>query len=196
MNNRFNQDKVLKDLSQGSEQALDDLFNHYYPRLYKFSKSFLKMEDGIDDILQEVFLKIWNKRTSIRNSESFNSYIFTITRNLLLNELRFCLNKQKVHKQILETSLAEEYISAGTVEYKELKDKVDQLIEKLPAKQKEIFRMSRIEGLSHKEIATKKNISTKTVEYHISQSINFIKARLGKHGFLSALYTYLFLHFF
>lgn len=193
MHIEFNQDKVLKKLADNNQQALEELFNHYYPRLYNFSKSFLKLDDGIDDILQEVFLKIWHKRKAIKSSESFNSYIFTITRNLLLNELRSRLNNQKFRDRIAEASMAEEYLTMGNLEYDELKERVESIIDELPPKQQEIFRMSRMEGLSHKEIAEKKNISTKTVEYHIGQSISSIKSRLEELGFLSVLYFYLFL---
>ncbi|MGQ7871336.1 RNA polymerase sigma-70 factor [Sunxiuqinia sp. sy24] len=193
MDIEFNQSKVLKELSEDNQQALEELFNYYYSRLYSFSKSFLKLEYGIDDILQEVFLKIWHNRKEIRSSESFNSYIFTITRNLLLNELRSRLNNQKFRDQMVEASVAEEYLTMGNLEYDELKERVENLIDELPPKQQEIFRMSRIEGLSHKEIAEKKNISTKTVEYHIGQSISLIKVRLEELGLLSVLYFYLFL---
>ncbi|MHA7110037.1 RNA polymerase sigma-70 factor [Sunxiuqinia elliptica] len=193
MDTAFNQDRILKELAKSNKQALEELFNYYYPRLYNFSKSFLKLEDGIDDVLQEVFLKIWHNRAEIKRSESFNSYIFTITRNLLLNELRSRLNNQKLRDRILEASVAEEFLSMGNVEYDELKEKVEEIINELPQKQREIFRMSRIEGLSHKEIAEKKSISTKTVEYHIGQSISMIKSRMETLGFLSVLYFYLFL---
>lgn len=193
MDTAFNQDRILEELAKSNKQALEELFNYYYPRLYNFSKSFLKLEDGIDDVLQEVFLKIWHNRAEIKRSESFNSYIFTITRNLLLNELRSRLNNQKLRDRILEASVAEEFLSMGNVEYDELKEKVEEIINELPQKQREIFRMSRIEGLSHKEIAEKKSISTKTVEYHIGQSISLIKSRLETLGFLSVLYFYLFL---
>ena len=193
MDTAFNQDRILEELAKSNKQALEELFNYYYPRLYNFSKSFLKLQDGIDDVLQEVFLKIWYNRAEIKRSESFNSYIFTITRNLLLNELRSRLNNQKLRDRILEASVAEEFLSMGNVEYDELKEKVEEIINELPQKQREIFRMSRIEGLSHKEIAEKKSISTKTVEYHIGQSISMIKSRLETIGFLSVLYFYLFL---
>lgn len=193
MESEFKLNVVLKELANENMLALEELFNFYYPRLYNFSKSFLKIEDGIDDILQEVFIRIWNNRKEIINSDTFNSYIFTITRNLLLNELRSRLNNQKLKDNILHASLAEEYASFEKVEFAELKEKVDVLINELPAKQKEIFTLSRVEGMSNKEIAEKLNISAKTVEYHISQSISIIKSKLKAFGLISLLYIYLFL---
>lgn len=189
----FNLEIVLQKLANDDKKALEELFNFYYPRLYNFSKSFLKLEEGIDDILQEVFIKIWNNRANIYNPTSFSPFIFTITRNLLLNELRSRLNNQKLKEKIQQLSLPEEYSSSEKVEYSELKSIVDQVVDGLPGKQREVYILSRNKGLSHKEIAEKLNISTKTVEYHIAQSTATIKNRLKQMGIISLLYFYLFL---
>lgn len=193
MGTTFNQEEVLDELARDSNLALEKLFNYYYPRLYHFSKAFLKFDDGIDDILQEVFLKIWKNRKNIKTSHSFNAYIFTITQNLLLNELRSRLNNQKFKDKLLNASIADEYRSFEKVEYDELKRKIDELIEELPPKQKDIFKLSRTEGLSHKEIAEKLDITTKTVEYHISQSIRFLKEKLRSLGLISLPHPHLYL---
>ena len=178
MNEKLNLEKTLKELSKDNELSLEELFNYYYPRLYDFSLSFLKLEHGIDDILQEVFIRIWHKRKNIKDPLTFNSYIFTITRNLLLNELRSLLNHQNLKDEIQKLSIAQEYSGIEQYDYKDLKDRVEKVIWELPERQKEIFILSRSEGLSHKEIATKLQITTKTVEYHISLSIKFLKAKL------------------
>jgi RNA polymerase sigma-70 factor (ECF subfamily) len=189
----FNLNTILHNLANDDKKALEELFNFYYPRLYQFSRSFLKLEDGIDDILQEVFFKIWNNRANIRSTETFNPFIYTMTRNLLLNELRSRLSNQKIKDEIMKLSVPDEYCSFEKLEYGELKESVDQIVNNLPLKQREVFLLSRYEGLSHKEIAEKLNISTKTVEYHISQSISTIKNKLNQLGLISLLYIYLFL---
>ncbi|WP_430809946.1 MULTISPECIES: RNA polymerase sigma factor [unclassified Carboxylicivirga] len=185
-------EEVLIKLAKDNEASLEELFNYYYPRLYSFSKSFLKFDEGIDDILQEVFVKIWQKRKSINSANTFNSYIFTITRNLLLNELRTRLNNENLKEEVKRLSLASEYSSVDQIEYSELRKKTNQLIEELPERQKEIFVLSRTEGLTHKEIAEKLGITTKTVEYHISLAIRYIKENLKSYGVVAMLYFYLF----
>lgn len=190
---KFNLEIVLQKLANDDKKALEELFNYYYPRLYNFSKSFLKLEEGIEDILQEVFIKIWNNRSNINNPATFNPFIFTVTRNLLLNELRSRLNNQKVKEKVRKLSLSEEYSSFEKLEYSELQLIVDQIVSNLPEKQQEVFSLSRTKGLSHKEIAEKLDISTKTVEYHIGQSIATIKSKLKQIGIVSILYFYLFL---
>lgn len=193
MQDGFNLNTVLQDLANDDKKALEDLFNYYYPRLYQFSRSFLKLEEGIDDILQEVFVKIWKTRANIRSSETFSSFVFTVTRNLLINELRSRLSNQKTKEKILKLSVSDEYHSFNKLEYGELEETIDQIVNNLPEKQREVFLLSRYEDLSHKEIAEKLNISTKTVEYHIRQSINTIKSKLERLGLISLLYFYLFL---
>ena len=178
MNKEFNLDKILKELSKDKEAPLEELFDHYYPRLYEFSKSFLKLEQGIDDILQEVFIRIWQNRKKIKDPATFNSFIFPIPRNLLLNDLRNRLNQNKLKDEIRKLATAQEYLNYDQIQYRELKNRLEQRIEELPERQKEIFILSRSEGLSHKEIASKLQIATKTVEYHISLAIKSLKVNL------------------
>jgi RNA polymerase sigma-70 factor, ECF subfamily len=192
MENKAKLEKIIQQLFNDDKTALEELFNYFYPRLYNFSRAFLKLEEGIDDILQEVFLKIWVNRRNIRSADTFNSYIFTITRNLLLNELRSRLNEQKTRDKIFKLSVAEEFLLSEQIEYQEMKEKVDQMVATLPERQREVFLLSRKEGLSYKEIATKLNIAEKTVEYHISQAIGVIKKKMRDLGLLGMLYFYFF----
>lgn len=192
MAEKVNLNRIVHELSNDNDSSFEELFNYYYPRLFNFSKSFLKIEDGIDDILQEVFVKIWRNRKNIKSPDTFNSYIFTVTRNLLLNELRSRLNKQNIKEEISKLSVAPEYSMLEQIEYRDLKEKVDNIVNELPERQKEIFVLSRTEGLSHKEIAEKLEISTKTVEYHIALSVKLLKGRIEDLGLVSMLYFYLF----
>lgn len=193
MKAELNLEEILSRLADNNQAALEELFDYYYPKLFHFSKTFLKLDDGIDDILQEVFVKIWMNRRNIKNSYTFESYIFTITRNQLLNELRSRLNNQKTRDRIFQSAVASEYLALETVEFDELAQRVKSLIEELPARQKEVFQLSRIEGLSHKEIAEKLDISAKTVEYHITQAILYMKEQLRAFGLISLLNFCLFL---
>lgn len=192
MAEKVNLNRLVHELSNDNDSSFEELFNYYYPRLFNFSKSFLKIEDGIDDILQEVFVKIWRNRKNIKSPDTFNSYIFTVTRNLLLNELRSRLNKQNIKEEISKLSVAPEYSMLEQIEYRDLKEKVDNIVDELPKRQKEIFVLSRTEGLSHKEIAEELKISTKTVEYHIALSVRFLKGRFRDLGLVSLLYFNLF----
>lgn len=174
----FDLEMVLTHLAEGNDTAIEELYNAYYSRLYNFSKKFLKLDEGIDDILQEVFLKIWQNRKQIKCIETFNAFIFTITRNLLLNELRTRLNDHKMKERIGKLAVSVEYSFIEQLEYHDLKEKVEMAIDDLPSRQKEVFTLSRIHGYSHKEIAQTLNITTKTVEFHLAKSVVLLRKRL------------------
>lgn len=185
-------EKILINLSNDHETALEELFNLYYPRLFRFSKSFLKLSEGIEDILQEVFIKIWDNRKKIRSTDTFNAYIFTISRNLLLNELRSRLSDQKARDALMNESVADEFLPLQDGDFQELKEKVEEIMAHLPESHRDYFIMSRQEGLSNRAIAEKMGVSEKNVEYHLSRAIKIMKEKLKDLGMLSLLYFYLF----
>ena len=185
-------EQIINRLKNEDKSAVDDLFSYYYPRLYHFSKSILKIENDIDDILQEVFVKIWLNRQKIGNPETFNAYIFTITKNEVLNLIRNNLRDHTFKDQLFQYAVAEEYQNSVPVEYEEIKAGIEKIVSNLPEKRQQVFVLSRTEGLSNKEIAQQLNISEKTVEDHITHAIKQIKSSMKEVGILSLLYCYLF----
>ena len=186
-------EEIIRRLKTDDKSAVDELFNCYYNRLFHFSKSILKIESNIDDILQEVFVKIWLNRLKISNTETFNSYIFTITKNEVLNLIRANLKENSLRAEIYVRSVAEEYQTQNPLEFDEIKSAIDKIIATLPEKRQLVFKLSRTEGLPNKEIAHQLGISEKTVEDHITHAIRHIKNSLTEMGVLSLLYFYLFL---
>jgi len=186
-------EKIIHRLKNDDKSAVDELFGYYYPRLYHFSKSILKIEDGIDDILQEVFVKIWLNRYKIGNPDTFNAWIFTITKNEVLNLIRNNLKDQTFKDELFLRSVAEEYQTQNFIEFEEIKAGIDKIVTSLPEKRQQVFILSRTEGFSNKEIAQQLNISEKTVEDHITHAIKYIKNSMKEMGIISLLYFYLFL---
>jgi RNA polymerase sigma-70 factor, ECF subfamily len=186
-------ENIIHRLRKDDKSAVDELFGYYYPRLYHFSKSILKIENDIDDILQEVFVKIWINRQKISNAETFNAYIFTITKNEVLNLIRSKLKDNAFKDKLYLKSVAKEYQYQNQLEFDEIKTGIDHIVEGLPEKRQQIFILSRTEGLSNKEIAQQLNISEKTVEDHITHAIKYIKRSLKDMGIIPLLYFYLFL---
>ena len=186
-------EEIIRRLKKDEKSALDDLFGYYYPRLFHFSKSILKIETEIDDLLQEVFVKLWLNRQKIGNAETFNAYIFTITKNEVLNLIRTNLRNSSFKNELFQRSVAEEFQMQGQMEFNEIKAGIDQVVSQLPEKRRQIFILSRTEGLSNKEIAQQLKISEKTVEDHITHAIKKIKCSLKEMGLISLLYCYLFM---
>jgi RNA polymerase sigma-70 factor (family 1) len=186
-------EEIIHRLRNEDKSAVDELFSYYYARLYLFSKSILKVENGIDDILQEVFIKIWLNRQKIGNAETFNAYIFTITKNEVLNLIRANLRDHTFRDELFLQAVAQEYHTQNKIEFDEIKAAIDKIVAGLPEKRQQVFILSRTEGLSNKEIAQQLNIAEKTVEDHITHAIRHLKNSLKEMGIISLLYFYLFL---
>ncbi|MDP4205738.1 MAG: RNA polymerase sigma-70 factor [Bacteroidota bacterium] len=189
----FNLEKTITRLTNSEEDALDELYKHFYPKLYYFSKSFLKFETDVEDVLQEVFVKIWINRENINDSLTFSSYIFTITKNALLNHLRSKLKEQSFRTELATQVISSEFTWQESTDYNEIQQQVNSLINSLPEKRQQIFRLSREEGLSNKEISKRLGISVKTVEDHMTHALRYLKIHLKEAGIVSLLYFYLFL---
>ena len=193
MNENESLNSIVKRLIRDDKKALDEIYTIFYPRLYAFSKSFLKVEDDVNDILQDVFVKIWLHRRNIKNVETFNAYIFTTTKNAIVSYFREKIKIQDFETRLKKRVISEFASSADSFEYDDMKEKADRIIEQLPEKRKEIFKLCREEGLSYKEIAEKLGISIKTVEDHIMHANRFLRKYLKEMDLLVLLYCALFL---
>ncbi len=173
-------DKLLVSLLKKNEvKAFDALFQKYSDKLFHFSFSLLKNSEDSKEIVQESFFRIWNKRNEIDSFKSFKSYLFTISYHLVIDQLRLRL-KDKEYRSILQ-----EYFDLGddslnsTTDFDTLNKRIELAVSELPEKRKQIYLMSRENGLSHKEIAEKLSINVKTVENQIGLAIKHIKLSLG-----------------
>jgi RNA polymerase sigma-70 factor (ECF subfamily) len=125
--------------------------------------------------------------------ETFNAWVFTITKNTIISYFREKIKMADFESRVREMATAEGYLTDNTAEYEDIKEKVGQLIEQLPQKRRQIFKLSREKGLSNKEIAAEMGISVKTVEDHIMHAIRFLKDNLKALDIITLLYTALFL---
>ena len=182
---------LIVSLREGDMKAFSELFDRYAKRLYHFALGYLKSVEESEEIVQEVFLKIWNNREEISLLKSFEAYLFTIAKNGILNTIRKSksehayLNYAKLHpgKNIL---LDEE------LDFKELEIAYKQSIDKLSPKRKEIYILSREQSFSNAEIAEKMNISVKTVENQMTSAISEIRKNLRSLGFSGIIFFELF----
>ena len=172
--------KLISRLQKDNVNAFDGLFRIYSRRLYRFAFSLLKNNEDAEGIVQETFLRVWNKRSSIDTTKSFKSWLFTISYHLIMDELRLRL-KEKEYLQHLEKYFETEHVnSEHQTDYNIIKDQIDKIVEELPEKRKKIYKLSREKGLSHKEISQQLNITVKTVENQINLALRQMKNRLGR----------------
>lgn len=180
-------------LIKGDKKVIDRLYEMYHARIFHFALSFLKNEEDSYDIVQEVFVKLCEKRSSFRKDTNIDALMFTMAKNTILSVFRKRASEQKYieflghHMQINTDATSEQ------VDYSFLKAQYESVIPQLPTKRKEIFMLSREKGLTNKEIAKLKGISEKTVEDHITKSLAFLKKHISQFGIWAALFYALFI---
>jgi len=184
-------DLVLS-LKKGNFHAFGILFDRYGKRLLHFSIAYLKSVEDAEEIVQDVFLKIWNIRKELEVDKSFESYLFTIAKNAILNKIRKSkseqayLNYAKIHPD-------KNVLLDDELDFSELDKAYKDAIERLSPRKKEIFLLSKEQFLSNAEIAVKMNISIKTVENQMTSAISEIRKTLRSLGFSGIIFFELFL---
>lgn len=171
MNNPNEEKHILEALSLDDKNAFEQLFITYYPKIKQFLHGFVDSQEESEDLAQDVFVKIWQKRQSLADVENLNAYLYRIAKNVLYDHIE----KSKHTHRILSENEAVEIPTLDSIEElifaDELNDLIRLKIKQMPPQRKTIFTMSRHEGLSNQEIATRLNISKRTVETHISAAL-------------------------
>lgn len=169
-------------LIEGDEDAFCELYATYKNRLIYFAMRFLKSREYAEDVFQDAFTVVWQSRRFINPDASFSSYLYTIMRNRILNQLRNAANEEKLKESILSQALDYTEDTKREVMLNDLKFLISHALQQLTPRQREIFEMSREAQLSHKEIADKLGISINTVQEHISTSLKLIRTYLIKYS--------------
>lgn len=185
--------KTLKELKNGNNTAFEEIFNRYSKQLYLFALSYLKSEVSAEDIVQEVFIKIWNNRMAIKTDTSFQSYLFTITLNSVRKYFNQLSRLNELKHDILFDSSGFKADFDDRSEYQFMLDKLDEFISLMPEKRREVFIKKKIEEKTLKEISEELSITTKTVEYHITEAMRFLKSEFEKLHIQGLIFFSLFI---
>ncbi len=157
----------------GDQKSFDKIFLHYYPNIQLFINGIIHQKEDSENIAQDIFVKLWQSRTSVAHIQNFDSYLFTMAKHAAFHYLR----KEVYHstEPIGNVQPQEDHSSEDEIMAKSLLEYIRNAIDKMPEKQKEIFLMSRRDGLSNEEIARKLHISKRTVENHIYRTLCYLK---------------------
>jgi RNA polymerase sigma-70 factor (ECF subfamily) len=183
---------LLRQLNNGGEHAFDQLYKLFSPRVFSFALSLLKDRAEAEEIVQEVFLKVWDKRCELSPLGSFESFLFTMSKNTILNIIR----KTGYHRIFLEYKrynpepppALDQELSCN-----ELENLYKKAIDKLSPRKREIFVLNQTHALSYPEIAQKLGISTKTVRNQMDAASTEIKHFISRLGFTGMLILILFI---
>ncbi|BAX79987.1 RNA polymerase sigma-70 factor [Labilibaculum antarcticum] len=181
-----------KRLKGGDKYVIDEIYNRFHFKIFRFSFAFLKNEEDAYDIVQEVFIKFWEKRSSLKDDTNLEAFLFTIAKNTVLSVFRKRSTEQKYLDYLQNTVNSNSSGTKEQVDYVFLKGQYDKLVPELPPKRRAIFLLSREKGLSNKEIAELKGISEKTVEDHITKSLAFLRKHILLFGIWGELFYFVF----
>lgn len=175
--------------------AFYNIYERYSKRLYGFVLRYIKLKEDAEEIVQIVFIKIWESRKRIDAYASFESFIFTIAYNTTISLLRkrTCEKKYLDHLKSLQQPV-DSLNLIDEIHFNELNEKVQSMLDELTPRQKEIFQLSREEGLSHDEIAKKLDISINTVKKHMANTLAFLKLHIDSSLTINLLFFHLFLY--
>lgn len=181
-------------LQKDDQVAFYQIYERYGRRLFGFVLRYIKQEADAEEIVQEVFLKIWEARYRIDLFSSFESFLFTIAYNATIGLLRKRVTERK-YIDYLKTMQNPDASNSGEeeVHFHERNEKIHFLLNQLTPRQREIFLLSREEGLTHEEIAVKLQISVNTVKKHMVNTLAFLRSHIDTDMAVGLFYVSLFL---
>ena len=190
----FDMENVLQAIRRREQGVFKQLFESYFKKMTLFAEYFLLDRGEAEDIVQEVFIDLWNNAPTLPEVSNLKSYLFTQVRNRSLNRLKHLHVEDNYKQWLLE---AQAYAEIPEVEIdQDMLKKVYDVIEELPDQSKIIFKRCVLDGKKYKEVAEEMNISVNTVNTQMSRAYKFIRSRLGASflillSVISVSYTHL-----
>lgn len=166
-------------LKNGDKRAFDELYGLFHKKIYLFCLNYGLAIADAEEITQEVFVKLWLNRTSLDSEKSFNSYLYKIGKNIIIDEFKKKIKTKATQEYQMSLIVPGNNVEEG-MDYMDLKNLMDETLLYLPERRREVFELSRIQGLSHKEIAEELGISIKTVENHLNLALHNFRVALQK----------------
>ena len=178
--------ELLKRLQSEDQQAFEVLYQNYSHEIYRKLVKMVKNITLAEELTQDVFVKLWNKREVIHIDKPFRYYLLTLTNNIVVDFYRKAARERKFQDEIIAASTELYNPTEDQIYYKESKELMDNAIDSLPAQQKLVFTLCKIEGKSYEEVSKLLGISTSTISNHIVKATKSIKIYFfnQKKGFL------------
>ncbi|SOD17705.1 RNA polymerase sigma factor [Pedobacter xixiisoli] len=182
LTNYTDEQSILLQLKEGSQLAFENLYHRYSKRLYWKLQKLVHDEDQADEILQDLFLKVWERRDQINIEQPFEAYLHRIAQRMAVDYFRKLERQSKLYEsyRTVTTELTENVEELFAA--KETQNLLNDAISQLPEQRRRAFKLCKIEGKSHQEAAEIMNISPNTVHNHLVKSVSFLKERLANSG--------------
>jgi RNA polymerase sigma-70 factor (ECF subfamily) len=188
----YSDEELMLEVKADNMFAFDCLYRKYGKRIYRFALSILKSSEEAENIIQEVFLSLWEHRHSVINEASVKYYIFSIAYNSSISVLRKKIRETSFIDHLKSLQDIQQEVVNTELEFNELNDKLNQIIDQLPQRQREVFLLHRIERLKYRDISERLGISVNTIENHMSKALKTIRKKLGNYSVVAILFCSLF----
>ena len=185
--------KILSDselvslLKHGDKEAFAEIYDRYSMMIYYKINQMLRDENASKDLVQDLFTSIWEKCDLIRDNVGISSYLYVAARNRVLNYIQRGKTKSDYLTEIGKYSLQVTDETLEKIDEKDLMLLLTSEIARLPAKMREVFELSRLEDLSHREIAQRLNLNESTVKKQVQNALKILKVRLSNYNSLGIL---------
>lgn len=186
----YDEKELLKLASSGNEKAFTYLFHQHKNKLFGYLFRLTNSQEITEDIIQDIFLKLWKDKSELINIVQFDAYLFRMAKNQAINSFKNIARQTLLYAEYFDTLSIEDYSTDNLLQFDETQKLLNQIIETLPPQQKLVFKLSREQHLKHDEIAQMLNLSPNTVKNHIIQAINTIKQKLKYQAALSLFYLF------
>lgn len=188
----YSDEELMLEIKADNMFAFDILYKRYCLRVTKFGISILKSQEEVKNLIQDVFLKFWENRHKVEKNSSIKSYLFTITYYSAISIIRKKARESEYVEYLKSLQEINEEPVNVELEYNELTNKLDKIINELPPRQKEVYILHRVEGLKYIEISERLHISVNTIENHMSRSLKTIREKLDNYSMIAILFWYFF----
>jgi RNA polymerase sigma-70 factor (ECF subfamily) len=179
-------------LSTGDVAAFERLYRSLEPKLYAFALKLVRSREDTEEIVQEVFVKMWERRATLDPSQNLDGYLFTTAKHLVYNKTRHRVYEFAFGQYLEAYGVTAEDSTQTTLEHQELMQLFEEVCASMPPVRRQVFAMSRTEGLSNVEIATALNTSTSNIENHLNKALKMLREKFKRYDivyfFLACLY--------
>lgn len=191
----YNEHELVQLITTGDAEAFRELFDRYRNKVFSIAWKFTSDEATTEDLVQEIFIKIWLHRAKLSGVNNFNSYLNAVTKNHIFNHLRKLAVERHTRARISIINSSTDVKASDSIGYKELENLINEAVSNLPPQQKRAYEFSRLQGLKHEEIAELMGISRSTVKGHIMGALNYIKHFLAANGEIVGILFILSFHY-
>lgn len=183
--------RLFMQIAEGNETAFSQIFNAYKRKLFAFTYRMVKQESVAEELVQEIFMKLWSNRFMLEKVENPNTYIFIIARNKTIDHLRKIANERKLVNELWQSISESRKLTDEIMEANESQRLIDEALATLSPQKQTIFRLSRYQGLTHNEIAEELNLSKSTVKNNMVEILKFLKTFLQNRNEAFLLFSLL-----